>query len=242
MIQIIPAIDIIEGKCVRLTQGDYAQKKIYNEHPLEVAKQFEGAGLTRLHLVDLDGAKASQIVNYRVLEQIASKTQLHIDFGGGIKSDEDVRIAFESGARQITGGTIAVKDRETFLRWLAEYGPEKIILGADVKGEKIAISGWEESTNLWLSDFLNDYTEQGIRYVISTDIAKDGLLQGSSLDLYRKIRDEFPDLQLIASGGVTSIDELYELEELGCYGAIIGKALYEGHIQLEDLRRFGGHD
>ena len=240
MIIPIPAIDIIEGKCVRLTQGDYAQKKVYNEHPLEVAKQFEDAGLTRLHLVDLDGAKASRIVNYRVLEQIAAKTRLHIDFGGGIKSDEDARIAFECGARQITGGTIAVKDRETFLRWLAEYGAEKIILGADVKGEKIAVSGWEEDSGIWLADFLNDYAEQGIRYAICTDIAKDGLLQGSALDLYRRIRDEFPNLQLIASGGVTGIDELYQLEELGCYGAIIGKAIYEGNISLEDLRRFGG--
>lgn len=240
MIHIIPAIDIIEGKCVRLTQGDYAQKKVYNEHPLEVAKLFEGAGMTRLHLVDLDGAKASQIVNYRVLETIASKTNLHIDFGGGIKSDEDTRIAFESGAQQITGGTIAVKNEELFLSWLEQYGPERIILGADVKEEKIAVQGWEESTDIWLMEFLNHYTEAGMAYAICTDIAKDGLLQGTSMDLYRSIRESFPDLNLIASGGVTSIDEIHELDEIGCFGAIIGKALYEGNIRLEELTRFQG--
>lgn len=235
MIHIIPAIDIIEGKCVRLTQGDYSQKKVYNEHPLEVAKLFEGAGLTRLHLVDLDGAKASQIVNYKVLETIASKTNLHIDFGGGIKSDEDIRIAFESGAQQITGGTIAVKNEELFLSWLERYGPERIILGADVKEEKIAVHGWEESTDIWLMEFLSHYTEAGMAHAICTDIAKDGLLQGTSMDLYRSIREAFPDLNLIASGGVTHIDEIHELDEIGCFGAIIGKALYEGNIRLEDL-------
>ncbi|MEL6926449.1 MAG: 1-(5-phosphoribosyl)-5-[(5-phosphoribosylamino)methylideneamino] imidazole-4-carboxamide isomerase, partial [Bacteroidota bacterium] len=199
--QIIPAIDIIEGKCVRLTQGDYKQKKVYNENPLEVAKSFEAAGITRLHLVDLDGAKAKHIVNWRVLETIAGQTSLTIDFGGGLKSDEDARIAFEAGAAQITGGSIAVKDPDTFMGWLETYGADKIILGADVKDEKIAISGWQEKTEIDLFDFLADYFQKGLRYVICTDIAKDGLLQGSSVGLYRKINARFPDIKLIASGG-----------------------------------------
>ncbi|MEM6319579.1 MAG: 1-(5-phosphoribosyl)-5-[(5-phosphoribosylamino)methylideneamino]imidazole-4-carboxamide isomerase [Bacteroidota bacterium] len=232
---IIPAIDLIEGKCVRLTQGDYNQKKIYNENPLEVAKQFEGAGIERLHLVDLDGAKAKHIVNWRVLEKIATKTSLQIDFGGGLKSDKDAEIAFNSGAQQITGGSIAVKDRPTFEGWLEKYGSEKIILGADVKNEQIAISGWQETTDLNLFDFLADYIQKGVRCIICTDIAKDGLLQGTSVDLYKKIRKEFPDLQLIASGGVTSMEDVEALTEIDCYGAIIGKAIYEGKLQLEAL-------
>jgi phosphoribosylformimino-5-aminoimidazole carboxamide ribotide isomerase len=234
--KIIPAIDIIDGKCVRLTQGDYAQKKVYNENPLEVAKEFEAAGITNLHLVDLDGAKASQIINYKVLEKIASQTNLKIDFGGGLKSDEDLKIAFDSGANQITGGTIAVKNPELFLSWLQKYGSEKIILGADVKNGKIATNGWQEESDIELLDFLEIYLEGGIEYVICTDISKDGLLQGSAVDLYAKIKNEFPKIKLIASGGVVSIEELEKLKELEMHGAIVGKAIYEGKIKLEDLR------
>lgn len=235
---IIPAIDIIDGKCVRLTQGDYAQKKVYNEDPLEVAKQYEDIGLNRLHLVDLDGAKAKRIINHKVLEKIASRTNLKIDFGGGLKADEDVRIAFESGAGQITGGTIAVKDETTFLGWLDKYGSDRIILGADVKDGCIAVSGWQEKSEIELVPFIQKYTDKGIQYIICTDIAKDGLLKGSSVDLYRKLLEQFPDAKLIASGGVTTMDELTELREMGCYGAIIGKAIYEGKLQLQDLRDF----
>lgn len=235
---IIPAIDIIDGKCVRLTQGDYTQKKVYNEDPLEVAKAFEDAGIQRLHLVDLDGARAKRIVNYRVLERIAGHTGLHIDFGGGLKSDEDLRIAFESGARQVTGGTIAVKEPDTFLRWLEHYGSERIILGADFKDGKIAVSGWQESSSRELFEFLEDYFQKGVRYTISTDVSKDGLLQGSAIDTYREIRKTLPELQLIASGGVTELHELEELAAIDCYGAIVGKALYEGHLQLKELERF----
>ncbi|MFT6320728.1 MAG: phosphoribosylformimino-5-aminoimidazole carboxamide ribotide isomerase [Granulosicoccus sp.] len=234
--KIIPAIDIIDGKCVRLTQGDYAQKKVYNENPLEVAKEFEAAGITNLHLVDLDGAKASQIINYKVLEKIASQTNLKIDFGGGLKSNEDLKIAFDSGANQITGGTIAVKNPELFLSWLQKYGSEKIILGADIKNGKIATNGWQEESDIELLDFLEIYLEGGIEYVICTDISKDGLLQGSAVDLYAKIKNEFPKIKLIASGGVVSIEELEKLKELEMHGAIVGKAIYEGKIKLEDLR------
>jgi phosphoribosylformimino-5-aminoimidazole carboxamide ribotide isomerase len=235
---IIPAIDIIEGKCVRLTQGDYAQKKVYNEDPLEVAQAFEDAGIQRLHLVDLDGAKAKQIINYKVLERIAAKTNLQIDFGGGLKSDEDLRIAFESGASQVTGGTIAVKDPDTFLRWLEQYGAERIILGADFKDGNIAVSGWQEGSDRELFEFLQSYFAQGIRYTISTDVSKDGLLQGSAVETYEKIRQDLPELKLIASGGITSLDEVERLAEIDCYGAIIGKAIYEGHISLKALEKF----
>lgn len=234
----IPAIDIIEGKCVRLTQGDYAQKKVYNEHPTEVAKQFEDAGIQRLHLVDLDGAKAKHIVNYKVLEQIASKTSLQIDFGGGLKSNEDIRIAFESGAAQVTGGTIAVKDPDTFQTWIEQYGSERIILGSDVKDRKIAVSGWQEQSELDLMPFLEDYFKQGIRYTICTDISKDGLLQGTSLELYKDIRSKLPDLQLIASGGVTTMDDIHRLQEIGCFGAIVGKAIYEGRISMSEVEHY----
>jgi phosphoribosylformimino-5-aminoimidazole carboxamide ribotide isomerase len=232
---IIPAIDIIDGKCVRLTQGDYNQKKVYNEDPLEVAKAFADAGVTRLHLVDLDGARAKHIVNHKVLERIANNTNLHIDFGGGLKKDDDLRIAFECGARQITGGTVAVKDPELFLSWLERFGPERIILGADVKNGKIAVSGWEEESQEELLPFLERYLAAGVRYAICTDVSKDGLLAGSAKELYAQIRAEFPDLQLIASGGVTAIEEVEELREMGCFGAIIGKAIYEGRISLKDL-------
>jgi len=235
---IIPAIDIIDGKCVRLTQGDYERKKVYNEDPLEVAKAFEDHGIQRLHVVDLDGAKAKHIINYKALERIATHTNLWIDFGGGLKSDADVRIAFESGARQITGGTIAVKNPDVFQSWLDNYGSEKIILGADVKNGSIAVSGWQEESGLKLHDFLNDYQEKGVRYTICTDVAKDGLLQGPSTDLYKEILETFPDLQLIASGGVTTLNDLEQLRNIGCFGAIVGKAIYEGNIQLHELQQF----
>lgn len=235
---IIPAIDIIDGKCVRLTQGDYAQKTVYSESPVEVAKGFEAAGITRLHVVDLDGAKASHIVNHETLKQIATKTNLQIDFGGGIKSDEDIRLAFESGAHQITAGSIAVKNKETVLRWLQQYGTDKIILGADVKNERIAISGWQDDSGIDLFTFLEEYVAHGISYVICTDIAKDGLLQGASINLYKKILLRYPQLKLIASGGVTSINELHELRNAGLYGAIVGKAFYEGKISLDELSKF----
>ncbi len=235
---IIPAIDIIEGKCVRLTQGDYSQKKVYNEDPLEVAKRFEDAGIKHLHLVDLDGARASKIINYRVLEKIAVKTDLHIDFGGGLKSDDDLRIAFECGARQVTIGTIAVKDRPLFLAWLSRHGNERIILGADFKDGKIAISGWEEKSEVELFPFLQEYVDEGISYCICTDISKDGLLAGSAVATYQSIREKIPDLKLIASGGITTLEELEEIRAIGCHGAIIGKAIYEGKIALKDLEHF----
>ena len=235
---IIPAIDIIDGKCVRLTQGDYAQKKIYNEHPLEVAKSFEGVGITKLHVVDLDGAKAKRIINYKVLEAIASKTDLQIDFGGGLKSDEDVHIAFESGARQVTIGTIAVKDPALFLKWLTNYGSEKIILGADFKDREIMVSGWQEGGEIELFEFLKGYVEKSVKYVICTDISKDGLLKGAAIDTYTEITASFAELSLIASGGVTSWDEIEHLKEIGCYGAIIGKAIYEGKITLKQLESY----
>ncbi|WDF65633.1 1-(5-phosphoribosyl)-5-[(5-phosphoribosylamino)methylideneamino]imidazole-4-carboxamide isomerase [Flavobacterium sp. KACC 22763] len=236
--RIIPAIDIIEGKCVRLSKGDYDTKIIYNENPLEVAKSFEAHGIEYLHLVDLDGAKSSKIVNYKILEQIATQTSLKIDFGGGLKSDDDLRIAFENGANQITGGSIAVKNRAIFEKWISEYGSEKIILGADAKDEKIAVSGWLEESNEDLVPFIQDYQSKGIQYVICTDIAKDGMLQGPSFDLYSKILAEAGGIKLIASGGISTFDELPKLAELGCEGTIIGKAIYEGRISLKQLEDF----
>ncbi|MGX5855220.1 1-(5-phosphoribosyl)-5-[(5-phosphoribosylamino)methylideneamino]imidazole-4-carboxamide isomerase [Dyadobacter jiangsuensis] len=238
MIQIIPAIDLIEGKCVRLTQGDYGQKKIYNENPLEVALEFEDAGLKRLHLVDLDGAKAKKVVNWKVLEKIASKTSLHVDFGGGVQSDDDLKIAFESGAKQVTGGSIAVKQSDLFEHWLKTYGGDRIILGADAKNEKIAVSGWEEGTSIWVYDFVEEYVAKGVKYTISTDVAKDGLLQGPSFDLYKNLQDKCPDLNIIASGGIAGIEDVEKLAEMNIYGVIIGKAIYENRISLSDLQRF----
>ncbi len=236
--QIIPAIDIIGGKCVRLTQGDYSQKKEYADNPVEMAKRFEDAGITRLHLVDLDGAKAKKIINHAVLEGIAKGTKLKIDFGGGVQSHADIQLAFDLGASQITGGSIAVKNSELFESWLKKYGGDKIILGADAKAGKIAISGWQETTEYDLVDFIKAYYIKGINYIICTDVAKDGLLQGPSIDLYKRILQEIPDIQLIASGGVSSIQDLIELRELGVYGAIVGKAYYEGRISLEELAAF----
>ena len=233
--RIIPAIDIIEGKCVRLSKGDYATKKIYNEDPLEVAQQFEDAGLSYLHLVDPDGAKAKHIVNWKVLERLATKTQLKIDFGGGIKSDEDLRIAFESGARQITGGSIAVKEPVKFTGWITAYGADKIILGADAMEGKIAVSGWQEESELEIERFIQEYVSKGIEYVISTDIAKDGMLEGPSFELYASILKQLPDLKLIASGGGSKLDDVIKLKEGGREGAIVGKAIYENKIELADL-------
>ncbi|ALM09166.1 1-(5-phosphoribosyl)-5-[(5-phosphoribosylamino)methylideneamino] imidazole-4-carboxamide isomerase [Sediminicola sp. YIK13] len=237
--RIIPAIDIIDGKCVRLSKGDYDTKKIYNEHPLEVAKEFEAHGIEYLHLVDLDGAKSKHIVNHKVLEQIASNTSLKIDFGGGLKTDEDLRIAFNSGAQQITGGSIAVKDRDTFINWIQKYGADKIILGADAKDEKVAVSGWLEDSKEELIPFIQTYLKEGISYVICTDISKDGMLEGPSFDLYSKIiRETGPKLKLIASGGISTFDELPKLAEMGCEGTIIGKAIYEGRISMKQLEEF----
>ena len=236
--RLIPAIDIIDGKCVRLSKGDYDTKKIYNENPLEVAKSFEAHGITNLHLVDLDGAKSSQIVNYKVLEQIASKTSLNIDFGGGLKSDADLKIAFECGANQITGGSIAIKNSDLFKSWIQQYGADKIILGADAKNEKVAISGWLEESTSDLIPFIQNYQEKGIQYVICTDISKDGMLQGPSFELYRKILEQTPNIKLIASGGISTFDELPKLAELGCEGTIIGKAIYEGRITLKQLENY----
>jgi phosphoribosylformimino-5-aminoimidazole carboxamide ribotide isomerase len=256
--RIIPAIDIIEGKCVRLSKGDYNTKIIYNENPLEVAKEFEAHGIEYLHLVDLDGAKSSKIVNYKILEQIASQTKLKIDFGGGLKADSDLKIAFESGANQITGGSIAVKNRAIFEKWIAEYGSNKIILGADANNEKVAVSGWLENSNEDLIPFIQDYQTKGIQYVICTDIAKDGMLEGPSFELYKKIIkqcfvtssvstrvqsrgekfEEDSGIKLIASGGISTFDELPKLAELGCEGTIIGKAIYEGRISLKQLEKY----
>ncbi len=229
---------------MRLSKGDYDTKIIYNENPLEVAKSFEAHGIEYLHLVDLDGAKSSQIVNYKILEQIATKTKLKIDFGGGLKSDADLKIAFESGANQITGGSIAVKNRPIFEKWIAEYGSDKIILGADANNEKVAVSGWLEDSNEDLIPFIQDYQSKGIQYVICTDIAKDGMLEGPSFDLYQKILNQCNvissgvEIKLIASGGISTFDELPKLAELGCEGTIIGKAIYEGRITLKQLEQF----
>lgn len=253
--RIIPAIDIIDGKCVRLTKGDYDTKKVYNENPLEVAKDFESHGICHLHLVDLDGAKSKHIVNHKVLERIATNTSLKIDFGGGLKSDNDLRIAFESGAHQVTGGSIAVKDRPTFLGWINTYGSDKIILGADAQDEKIAVSGWQEASNLELVPFIKKYQKEGISYVICTDISKDGMLEGPAFELYQKILDktkvnktivgpsgvediEEHGIRLIASGGISHFNELPRLAQIGCEGVIIGKAIYENKISLKQLENY----
>lgn len=261
--RLIPAIDIIDGKCVRLSKGDYTTKKIYNENPLEIAKEFEASGIQYVHVVDLDGAKSKHIVNHKVLEQIASKTKLKIDFGGGLKTDEDLKIAFESGADQITGGSIAVKNPETFASWITTFGSEKIILGADVQHEKIAISGWQEESDQELIPFIKEYQKKGITYVICTDISKDGMLEGPAFDLYQKIVQECDQqhlsdraasrasasgekfsignkqvLKLIASGGISTFEELPKLAAIGCEGVIIGKAIYENKISLKQLENF----
>jgi len=238
MIEIIPAIDIIDGKCVRLSQGDYNQKTIYNESPLEVAKMFEDHGIHRLHLVDLDGAKANHIVNHKVLEQIATRTALAVDFGGGLKNDSDVYIAFECGAQMITGGSIAVKNPDVFTSWIKTFGPEKIILGADVKDKMIAVNGWQEETKVELFDFVKEYMEKSIYKVICTDISKDGMLQGPAIGLYKEMLESFPSLFLIASGGVSSLEDIIALDEAKVPAVIFGKAIYEGRVSMKDLKRF----
>lgn len=238
MSRIIPAIDLIEGKCVRLTQGDYSQKKSYHENPLDVALKFQDHGIQYLHLVDLDGAKQKKVVNYKILEAIASKTNLKVDFGGGVQSDEDLRIVWECGAKQVTGGSIAIKNKELFKNWFKTYGGDKIILGTDVKEKKIAIHGWQETSNIWLFDLIEEYQEVGLQYTITTDVAKDGMLQGPSLDLYKEMRDKHPDLRVIASGGVTTMKDVETLTEMGVDGIIIGKAIYEETIKLRDLKSF----
>ncbi len=238
MIEFIPAIDIIDGKCVRLSQGKYDSQKVYNENPVEVAKEFEAYGISRLHVVDLDGAASHHVVNYRVLDRIASQTSLIIDFGGGVKSDEDLVIAFDNGAQMVTLGSIAVKQPELFCQWLEKYGEEKIILGADVKDNKIAISGWKEESTQELMPFLKNYIEKGINKVLCTDISRDGMLEGPSIPLYKDIMAAFPDIHLIASGGVSSIDDILKLHESGIPAVVVGKALYEGKISLRELSRY----
>ena len=241
MIEIIPAIDLIEGKCVRLSQGDFARKKIYNENPLEIAKEFESFGLRRLHIVDLDGAKYGKVTNLKVLETIASQTSLVIDFGGGIKTGEDIKAIFNAGAEMASIGSVAVKEPDKFFAWLEEYGGEKIFLGADVKGGKLAINGWQTKTDLEILPFLQSNFERGVSRVFCTDISKDGLLEGSANELYVEILREISGLKLIASGGVSKIEDIFELEKIGCAGVIVGKAIYEGKIKLEELKIFGVH-
>ena len=236
--EIIPAIDIIDGKCVRLTHGDYDRKKIYNEHPLEVAQAFEDAGLQRLHLVDLDGARAGTVRNWKVLETLAAKTALRMDFGGGIQSEKDLQIIFDSGAELATIGSMAVKQPEVFARWLINFGPEKFFLGADVRNEKITISGWTEQTTIWIYDFIEQYRALGIRQLFCTDVSKDGALEGPATELYQNITEKFPQLHFVASGGVRSIADVHALEEAGCGGVIIGKAIYEGRVTLAELSSF----
>jgi len=237
MIEIIPAIDIIGAKCVRLTEGDYSRKSEYGD-PLDMALRFADNGMKRLHLVDLDGAREGHVVNYRIIEKIATKTKLIIDTGGGLKTNEDLRIVFESGAQMATGGSIAVKDPSTFGGWIEDWGSERIILGSDFRDGKIAISGWREETELELMPFLREWMKKGISTTICTDISKDGVLQGSSVGVYKEIIREFPELKLIASGGVSSLDDIFALEEVGIPGVIIGKAIYEGRIELSDLQQF----
>lgn len=237
---VIPAIDIIGGQCVRLTQGDYTRQTTYFPDPLDAAKQFEDAGFSHLHVVDLDGARAGQIVNHRVLERIATHTRLKVDFGGGLKRDDDLRIAFECGAAQVTGGSIAVREPERFLGWLAAWGPERIILGADARDGYIAVSGWQEATSLPLADFIGRYHEAGIQYVICTDIGRDGTLAGPATDLYRDLLAQFPGLKLIASGGVGNMADLEHLSEANLYGVVAGKAFYEGKLALKETASLFG--
>ena len=236
--QIIPAIDIIEGKCVRLTEGDYAQKKIYNEDPLEVAKQFEGVGLMRLHLVDLDGAKSGKVINWKVLEKIANKTNLVIDFGGGIKTEATLKTVLDTGATYATIGSLAVKERAVFEQWIEQFGADIFMLGADVHTEKIAVGGWLEKTEIDVYDFIGSYMNKGVTQLFCTDIQKDGKLEGPSIELYKKILAKYPTLQLIASGGVSQLKDLEELRTIGCSAAIVGKAIYENKISLTELSTF----
>lgn len=237
-IEIIPALDIIDGKCVRLSQGDYSKKKVYGENPLDIAKQMEEAGITRLHVVDLEGALSSGIVNLKVLEQLCSQTSLIIDFGGGIKTEDDLDAAFQCGVSMVTVGSLAVKKPDLFLKWLNYYGGDKIILGADVNQGKIAVNGWQEQSSMELFPFLEDYVSKGVKKVICTDISKDGMLQGTNVSLYKEIQEAFPGLYLIASGGISSLQDVDRLLEHQIPGVIIGKALYEGKITLKDLQPY----
>ena len=234
--EIIPAIDIIDGKCVRLEEGNYDKVTLYHKEPVEMAKKFQDAGLARLHLVDLDGARAGSVKNWRVLERIAAKTTLVVDFGGGIKTGKDVEIVFDSGARFATVGSVAVKNEPEFLTWLAKFGADKFLLGADVKNERIAVSGWQETTELWVYDFISKYIEHGVSQIFCTDVGKDGKLEGPAVDLYKNIVLKFPQLFFIASGGVSSMKDLEDLKNAGCKGAIVGKAIYENRISLQELR------
>ena len=234
-IELIPAIDLIDGKCVRLTQGDYSSQKVYNENPVEVAREFADYGIRRLHIVDLDGAKSQHVVNLQVVEQIRSATDLVIDFGGGVKSDADLQKAFDAGADMVTIGSLAVKQPETFLRWLDIFGASRIILGADVRNGLISINGWQEEDGEQLIPFVRKYVEKGVVQVLCTDISKDGMLQGPAIELYRQVLSSFPDLHLIASGGVSSIDDIKALDEAGVPAVVFGKAIYEGKIKLSDL-------
>jgi len=238
MIEIIPAIDILEGKCVRLEQGDYRMKKVYDADPLEVALSFQEHGITRLHMVDLDGARSSHVINWGVLERLSARTSLKIDFGGGIKTDDDLHIVFESGASMATIGSIAIKDKELFNSWMFAYGPGKIILGADVKDRMIVISGWQEVTDIGIIPFLTEYLAHGVKEVLCTDVSKDGMLLGASFELYKMIREKFPSIRLLASGGITSVADLEKLDAMGVYGAVIGKAYYEGKLTLKDLSKY----
>lgn len=235
--EIIPAIDIIDGKCIRLTQGDYAQKKIYNENPLEIALQFESIGIKRLHLVDLDGARQGKLINYPILEKIASKTKLKIDYSGGISTNEAIEQVFSCGASIASIGSVAIKNKELFFSWIQKYGADQIILGADVKNEKIAINGWLQTTDILLLDFIKENTDKGVKTIFCTDISKDGLLQGPSIELYKKIKNKFPKLNLIGSGGVSNKEDVFLLKEIGCSGIIIGKAIYEGTISMDELKQ-----
>lgn len=235
MIELIPAIDLIEGKCVRLTKGDYATQKIYNEDPLAVAQEFASYGFHRLHVVDLDGARSNHIVNHKILEKIANHTSMIIDFGGGIKTDEDIRTAFNSGASLVTIGSIAATQPELFLKWLQLYNADHIILGADTKNGQISINGWKENSHHSLIPFLSDYINEGVKHVLCTEISKDGMLEGPAIDLYKQIIQHFPDCNLIASGGVSCIDDLKKLNEAGVPAVVFGKAIYEGKISLSEL-------
>jgi len=238
MIRIIPAIDIIDGKCVRLAYGDFSQKVVYDESPAEVAKKFEDAGIKRLHMVDLDGAKQGKVVNFKVLEEVASKTNLVIDFGGGIKTSEDITLALDNGAHMISTGSIAFKNRDLLKEWLKIFGAEKIIVAADTKNEKIAVSGWQEETSINIYDCIQSLLEDGVKQVICTDISKDGSLAGPAKDLYKKILQRYPTLHLIASGGISSLQDIEDVDHIGCKEVIVGKAIYEGRIALNELTRF----
>ena len=238
MIKVIPALDILNGKCVRLTKGSFEDAKVYDDDPIAVAKRFAAAGVKHLHLVDLDGAKAGRVVNYNILKEITRETDLEVEFGGGIKSDQDLAQAFAAGAQKVTIGTLAVKNPKLLLSWLQKYGNDRIILGADVLDGIIRIDGWKRETEFKLFDFITNYQWHGIQYILCTDIDKDGMMQGSSLPLYASLLEQFPDLKFIANGGISSIEELQELDQMGCYAAVVGKALYEGKISLEELANF----